>query len=64
MVDGADPGIAIMFVIEKQAEQAMRKKAIGCTSHPPIHRGLCLSSCLHVPLLLEFPPWLLSIDCD
>jgi hypothetical protein len=59
MVGGAIPGLVVLGSIRKQAEQAMESKPVSSTLH-----GLCISSCLQVAALLEFPPSLvLMMNC-
>jgi len=59
-VGGAIPRLMVLGSIRKQAEQAMRSKPVSSILH-----GLCLSSCLQVPALLEFLPSLLLVaDCS
>jgi len=56
MIDGGGP--SSLWVVPalggpgfyKLAEQGMRNKLVSSTLH-----GLCISSCLHVPALFEFP---------
>ena len=56
MLGGAIPRRMVLGSIRKQAEQAMRNKPVSSTL-----RGLCISSCLQVPALLEFLPLLPSV---
>jgi hypothetical protein len=46
---GAIPGLVVLGSVRKQAEQAMGSKPVSSTLH-----GLCISSCLQVPVLYEF----------
>ena len=46
---GAIPGLVVLDSVSKQAEEAMSSKPINSSLH-----GLCFSSCLQVPDLLEF----------
>lgn len=48
-VDGAIPGLMVLVLLRKQTGQAMRNKPVSSILH-----GLCYSSCLQVPILLEF----------
>ena len=52
IVGGTTPGLAVLGPITKQAEQSRE----GSQQAAPFH-GLCISSCLQVPTLLEFLPW-------
>ena len=52
----AVPGLVVLDSVRKQAEQTMGSKPVSSTLH-----GLCISSCLQVPALLEFLPHLFWI---
>jgi hypothetical protein len=49
IVDGVIPGLVVLGSGRKEAEQPMGTKLVSCTLH-----GLCISSCLQGPSLLEF----------
>jgi hypothetical protein len=57
MVGGATPRLVVLGSARRQAEQAIRSKPVSSTPTP---HGLCISSCLQVPSLLEFLPQLPS----
>ena len=48
-VGGAASGLEGLGSLRKQTEEALENKSVSSTLH-----GLCTSSCLQVPVLLEF----------
>jgi hypothetical protein len=49
-MDGTILGLVFLDTIKKKDEKTMLRNT-GCTLY---HHGLCISSCLQVPALLEF----------